>query len=461
MKQETDPRVVLLVATLASFITPYIGSATNIALPLIGTEFSAGAVTLGWVSTTYLLTSAVFLIPFGRLADIKGLRPVFVWGLGLFSLGALLTGLAISMEMLLICIMIMGIGGAMIYATAVAMLTRAFPPEVRGRVLGINVAAVYIGLSAGPFLGGILSELLGWRSVYFVMVPAGIATILLTILKISDDWKGEEEGSFDLRGSLIYAFMLFALIYGLSKVPSRESMAFILASVLALGIFIWTEKRTEAPVLNIDLFSGNRTFALSNLSALISYSSTAAIAFLMSLYLQYNRGFNPMAAGTILVSQALVQAAVSPAAGKLSDRIEPRIIASAGMALTALGLFLLSGLTEETPITSIVLILALLGLGFGLFSSPNTNAIMTSVPGNQSGVAAGTMSTMRVVGQMLSMGIAMMLFSVIIGHVTISPDVHTGLLTSAKTAFTIFGILCLGGIACSLSRGRIRGWQRQ
>lgn len=450
-----ERKCILIAATLASFLSPYIASSINIALPLIGREFGANAVMLGWIPTTYLLTSAVLLIPFGRLADLYGMRKIFIYGIGVYTGAACLCAFARSVPMLIGCQMLAGVGGAMIYATAVALLTAVFPANERGRVLGINVSAVYIGLSAGPFLGGVLAEAFGWRSIFFSIVPVGAcAAFFAVMLKIEDT--GLKKEKFDSVGALIYGFMLFSLIYGLSLVPEQTAYAFLAAGFAGFLGFVFWEMKAQSPVINLRLFRDNHTFALSNLAALINYSATAAVAFLLSLFLQYNKGLSPLAAGTVLVAQPIVMALFSPFAGKLSDKVEPRIVASVGMGLAAVCLFIFSFLTEETPLRYIMATLMVLGLGFALFSSPNTNAIMSSVERRYYGVASGTMGTMRLIGQMLSLGLSMMIFSIFIGRVEITAEYHSELLTSVHTAFSLFSVLCFIGVFASLGRGKLR-----
>lgn len=244
-------------------------------------------------------------------------------------------------------------------------------------------------------------------------------------------------------------------MYGLSVATEGAGIALIFAGIVAGIIFVLYERRIAFPVLDMKLFTGNRIFAFSNLAALINYSATYAVTFLLSLDLQYTQGFTPEHAGLILIAQPAVQAIVSPIAGKLSDRIEPSIVASAGMALTAAGLILLVFLTETTSLGYLVICLILLGAGFGLFSSPNTNAIMSSVEKRYYGVASGMVGTMRLLGQMLSMGIAMLLFAVIIGPVEITPSYFPQFMTSLHVGFILFAVFCIAGIFFSLIRGKM------
>jgi EmrB/QacA subfamily drug resistance transporter len=449
-----EKRIILLIAVLSGFITPFDGSAVNIALPTLGAEFHMDAISLSWVSTAYLLSSAVFLVPFGKLADIHGRKKVFLYGITIFTLASLLMTLVTSTEMLIAVRVLQGLGSAMIFGTGVAIVTSAFPPGERGAALGIYVTAVYIGLSAGPFLGGILTHYLGWRSIFLVNVPIGILTVCLILRKLRGEWAECRDEKFDLTGSVIYGCSVVAVMYGFSLLPATKGLILIIAGIVGLAGFARYELRIPSPVLDIKLLTENRVFALSNLAALINYSATFAVTFLLSLDLQYTKGFTPEHAGMILIAQPVIQALVSPAAGRLSDRVEPRFIASAGMGLTALGLFCLTFLTETTPLWHMIAILIVLGAGFGLFSSPNTNVIMSSVDKKYYGVASGMNGTMRLLGQMFSMGIAMMLFAVFTGPVEITPEYYPQFILSLHYAFVLFTVLCLAGIFASLVRGK-------
>jgi EmrB/QacA subfamily drug resistance transporter len=452
----TSKGVVLIVATIASFIFPLMASTVNIALPSIGERLSLDAVTLGWIATAYLLSSAALLVPFGRIADIYGRKKIFTSGIVIFTLSSLFSGMADSATMLISCRVFQGVGGAMLAGTAVALLTTVFPTNERGKVLGINVAATYIGLSLGPVLGGLLTERLGWRSIFFLGALLGLAVIGVVLWKLKGEWTGAKGERFDLAGSIIYVLGLVALIYGFTLLPARLGVGLIIGGAIGLFAFTRWEMGTKSPVLNINLFKESKTFTLSNLAALINYSATFAVTFLMSLYLQYVKGFTPESAGLILVAMPAMQAIFSPLAGRLSDRIEPRLIASAGMALTTVGLVLFIFLNEETSLKLIIGNLVLIGFGFALFVSPNTNAVMSSTPNTAYGVASATLATMRQVGMVLSMGIAMLMFTLYIGRVQITPEYYPLFQQSMKTSFIIFAVLCFGGIFASLARGKVR-----
>lgn len=445
----------LIAATLASFLTPFMGSSVVIALKYIDTEFAVDAMLLSWIATSYLLAAAVFLVPFGRIADIYGRRKIFIYGIVIFTISSFFCAISPSIIVLIIFRILQGMGSAMIFGTSVAIVTSVFPVGERGRALGINVTAVYLGLTLGPFLGGFLTQHFGWRSIFLINVPLGIIVIFFTIWKMKGEWADAKGESFDLRGSIIYGIVLVSVMYGLSLLPNILGVWLIFFGIAWALLFIYWEKKVEHPVVNMNLFYNNRTFTFSNLAALINYSATFAVSFLLSLYLQYIKGLPPQSAGMVLVAQPFVMTVFSPMAGKLSDRVEPRIVASMGMVVMTIGLFLFSLLDNETTLTFIILNLILLGFGYALFSSPNTNAIMTSVEKRYYGIASGTLGTMRLVGQMLSMGIAMLLFALFIGRVQITPEYYSSFIESIKAAFMIFSVLCFIGIFASMARGKL------
>jgi EmrB/QacA subfamily drug resistance transporter len=444
--------IALFIAVLAGFLTPFDLSAVTIALPTLAQEFSMDAIQMGWVSTAYLLASAVFLVPFGRIADIYGRKRVFAIGLSIFTLASFLMILAPSALAVILLRVLQGFGSAMIFGTAVAILTSVTPPEHRGKALGIYTTSVYLGLSMGPFLGGILTGLFGWRSVFFVNVPIGLFAVALIVLFLKGEWTDCRGERFDVLGAIQYGLTLTCVMYGFSLLPEREGFILLIAGTVMLVVFIAREFRISYPLWNIRLFSKNRVFLFSNMAALINYGATFAVTFFLSLYLQYNKGFSPDHAGMILVVQPVVMALVSPAAGRLSDRIEPGKIASAGMAMSALSLVLLTLTGSDTTLVIFIGILVILGIGLGFFSSPNTNAIMGSVERCYYGVASGTLGTMRLAGQMLSMGLAMMVLAIFVGNVQVTPALYPAFIEGMKVSMVIFAVMCIAGIFFSLVR---------
>jgi EmrB/QacA subfamily drug resistance transporter len=427
------------------------GTSVNIALPTIGAFFGSDAIILNWITNGYLLAAAIFAVPFGRIADIHGMKKIFTYGMIIFTISSLLCALSPNTLSLIGARVLQGIGTAMIFVTGLAIITSVYPPHKRGKAIGINIAAVYVGLSLGPVLGGLMTQYLGWRSLFFLMIPFGLLVIALVYWKLHDEWAASRGEKFDLVGTILYSLMLFLIMYGFSNLPDISGIVMLILGVLGLLAFIRWEIKTESPVFNVRLFH-NVTFAFSSLAALINYSATFAVTLLLSFYLQYVKDLDPQVAGLILVAQPVVMAITAPVAGRMSDRFNARKMAALGMATVTLGLFTFVFLDGNTPINSIIIGLAILGLGFGLFSSPNTNVIMGSVERRFYGVASATVSTMRLIGQTISIGIATLVFALLIGRVQISPAQFPALLESIHLCFIIFTVLCFVGIFASLKR---------
>ncbi len=303
--------------------------------------------------------------------------------------------------------------------------------------------------------GGILTQHFGWPSIFLVNVPLGILVLISTLVYIPGEWAETGNHGFDLTGAVLYCLMLVGTLYGLTLLPTPSGILWMIMGAVFLYGFVWGERQRPSPMLDLSLFRNNSTFIFSNIAAMINYAMVFAVGFLMSLYLQYNRGLDPQTAGVILVTMPVVQTVISPPAGHFSDSIEPRILATAGMACTTAGLGVMALVSPSTSLSFIIAGLMILGLGYGLFSSPNTNAIMSAVEVHHLGVASAMVSTMRAVGQMISMAIAMMVFSIIIGSRPISPLVYPELQLSVTVTFSLFLLLGLFGIWASYSRGKI------
>lgn len=448
-------RAAVFVATLSSFLGPFMGSSVNVALPAIGAEFSMGAVMLGWINTAFLLAAATFLIPFGRLGDLYGRKLIFILGVGLLALSSALLALAGSGGQLITIRVFQGISSAMVFATAMPLLIAVVPAQERGRAIGYTIAAVYLGLSTGPFFGGFITQYLGWRYIFGINVPLGLSLLVVAVMMLRKDAGEHGHAKFDYLGSLILAVGLLLTMYGFSNLPSAVAGMMVLCGLVVLGAFVGYESRLKHPLVDMMLFRKNTIFAFSNLAALINYAATFAVTFLLSLYLQKVRLLSPQAAGIVLVAQPIVMTIFSPLAGRLSDRIEPRTLASWGMGITALGLAMLAFLAATTPLAYIVASLIVLGFGFALFSSPNTNAIMSAVDRRMYGVASSVVSAMRQIGMMFSMGIVAMLLSVFIGSAQLSSENAPQFLQCARVAFAVFAALCCAGVFASLARGKV------
>jgi EmrB/QacA subfamily drug resistance transporter len=447
-------RSVLTVTAFASFLTPFMGSSINLALPSIGDEMGVNAVTLNWIVSSYMLTTSILLLPAGRTGDILGRKKIFTAGLVIFTLSMILLAFTPGIKWLIGVRILQGAGGAMMFGTNMAILTSVFPPGERGRAMGINVTAVYAGLASGPFLGGILTRYLGWRSIFAFLVPMGIISLILIRRKMKGEWADARGESFDWTGAVVYGLSIAGLIFGFSKLPSLQGWIITAAGMALVPLFIMREKRTVHPLFDITLISGNRVFAFSSLAALIHYAATSAIGFFLSLFLQYIKDLGPRDAGFVLMAWPVTMTLISPAAGKLSDKHNPGVLASTGMAISAAGLILLCFINEQTSVAFITVVLVIMGAGFSLFSSPNSNAIMSSVEKRQLGNASGMLGTMRNVGQTFSMAIALMLLALFMGQAKIDPASYPQLMSAMQSAFIIFSILCIAGIFASLARNK-------
>ncbi len=450
----------ILTTTSATFLTSFAGSSSNIALPTIASAFGLDAVNLGWIALSYMLATAALVLPMGRLGDLYGRHRIFITGVIIFTVGSLACAFATNIGQLIAFRVIQGAGASMQFATGMAITTSIFPLQRRGTALGINTASVYIGLSVGPTFGGWLTHAFGWPAVFWACIPPGLLVLVISGLLLKGEWKDAEGETFDLLGTIVYGAALVALLLGLTWITRTTGPILVVASVGLFLLLGFIENRTRYPVVNLRIFRGNRTFTFSNVAALINYSATFGTGFLLSLYLQNIKGFTPQHAGTILLTQPIIQAILSPVAGRLSDRVEPTVLASAGMLVTTAGLAAMSFHGPDTPIWFTMGSLALLGCGFALFSSPNTNAVMRSLERRDFGIGSATLSTMRIIGQIMSLGIATVLFAVILGDVEIDRKVGPQFLTSMHLAFRIFAALCLTGVFFSLNRGNVLDRQR-
>ena len=444
------------IVAITAFMGTFLISSVSIALPAIEKSFRLDAVALSWVVTAFLLSSAMFLLPVGRWGDLKGIRRFFKLGVLIFTLSSLACGLSGSGFWLIFFRYIQGIGAAFTSTTGPAILVSAFLPQHRGRVIGLAVSAVYLGLAFGPFAGGLLTEFIGWRSIFFVASALGLFTSVIAFLFLGNDEASEaKDKKVDLKGTLFYMLGLVSLVYGSSFIPSASGWLMQGVGILALIIFCLVENKSARPIIETKLFTRNRLFAYSNLAALINYSATFAIIFLLSLYLQKIQRLSPRDAGMILIAQPIIMALFSPLAGRLSDRIQARYLASLGMSMCTLGLFAFAFLSATSPVWLIVSILIWVGLGFAFFSSPNMNTIMSSVDKRQYGLASGSAATMRVIGQIVSMTIATLFFAAMFGDQAILEVSNSLFMTAMKWGFISFSLISIAGIYFSFNRGKM------
>ncbi|MDD3115167.1 MAG: MFS transporter [Anaerovibrio sp.] len=442
-----------LAVIITSFIGPFAGAGINVAIPQLAAEFGASANELSWVVFGFLLGSSMFILPTGKLADIFGYRRIYTIGLWLFAITFFLGGVVNSVFLLNGLRFVQGCIMSLIFGPGMALLISSHSPHERGRIIGYSAAATYSGLSLGPVICGFLCELIGWRSIF--AVTGGIVLISVWLLSgIKQEWYGDKGAALDIKGSLCYLVAAPLVLCGLSEITNSSwGVCLLAAGIFAMLLFVWIESRAQYPCLDISLFRGNPVFAFSNLAAMLHYSSTFALSFLMSLYLQVILGFSAAMAGGIILFQPSVMALLSPRAGALSDKIAPGRVASVGMAITAAGLWGMSFLTEATPVWLVAALLMWIGFGFALFSSPNNNAIMGAVQPKFYGTASSLLATMRLFGQSTSMALVTMIMAMCQVH-SLSGSDNAQLLSAIQTAFMIFGSISIAGIVMSLVRNK-------
>ena len=451
-----NKKVILVIAAISTFVGSYMMSAVTVALPTIGREFAAEAVMLGWVANAIMLAQAVVLIPSGRFGDIYGRKKVLLVGMLLFVISNFLCAFAGSVVQLIIYRVIQGFGAGVIVVAIVAILSSAFPVSERGKALGINVGITYAGLSLGPFLGGLLTQHLGWRSIFIISGMLSLAVLLIIPRYLKGDWAEAKGEKFDFGGTAIYAVSLLMIIYGFSEVLTVPGAVILALGVAGMAVFVWREARIPSPIFNVSQFRKNTVFVFSNIATLISYCATFAANFLLVLYLQYIKDLNPQTVGLVLVIQPAIMACIAPIAGRFSDRFDSRKVASIGMSFMVVTMVLYTTFNAGTSIGFIIAALVCGGIAYGIFSTPNTNAIMSSVDKKLLGVASGAASTMRTFGMTLSMGIVMIVFSIFIGDAEITPEYYPAFLTSFRTVFIISSVLSFIGIFCQLAGLRIK-----
>ena len=444
---------VLFVVCVAQFLMPFMMSSVGVALPAISHEFSATAVQLGMIETVYVLGACLFLLPAGRMGDIRGRKKVFITGFVVFTIATAGAANAGSTSMLIVMRFFQGVGSAMVNASGFAIITSVFPPARRGQVMGIVVASVYLGLSLGPTTGGFIVSHLGWRWIFNLTVVIQLSALAIAVLKLKGEWAEAKGEAFDWAGTLIYIISLFCLIYGASRLETAPSAKYFMGTGAAgLIFFFFWEHRSASPLLDVRLLMSNRIFAFSNIATLINYAASFGVTFFFSLYLQVVKGMSPQHTGLILICQPAVQAVLSPLAGRLADKSVPARIATAGMLITAMGLGIAASVDQATAMGTIIFMLVLLGVGFALFSSPNMTSIMGSVQPRHYGIASSLASTMRTMGMLSSMTIITLIFSVNMGDQSVSRETQGLFLGSMHLSFLIFCGLSLAGILFSTAR---------
>ena len=441
-------------AAMTSFVSTIMGSALNLAIPAMEADFGISGAMAGWIVTAYSMSVAALAVPMGKLADVTGRRRILLCGIASFGVLAVLIMMVPDIRMLFVLRVLQGAAAGMMFSTNNAILLSVFPGNQRGRVLGISTAAVYIGLSIGPVLGGFLNHQFGWRSIF-------LFTALVALVAFLFAWKGAPQDAMrgehqvDALGAFFFITGVLTSLYGLTSLTtSRFGWAVFALGIVLLAIFWYVETKAEDPVIRVTMFTKDKAFTLSNLAALLNYGATFAITYLVSIFLQVVLGYTSQTAGFILICMPVIQAVITPIAGRASDRIAPYKLATAGMVFCVAGLILFSFLNLQSGIGFIVFALMIEGVGFGLFSSPNTNAVMSCVEKKDYGVANSILSTMRNMGHTSSMSIVTIVVGLYLGKASLEEADPQLLIGTMHTLFLVFVVLCTIGVFFSLARNK-------
>ena len=440
---------VVFISFITSFFAVFLSNGIIIGVPAIASEFTMNNVIQNWVPTIFFLVVAVFTVPAGQISGKFGVKKSLLSGIIVFLIGSIGASLSFSTESFLLFRIIQGAGVAFLNVSAMAMVVSAVKPQNRGKALGFTVTGVYLATSLSPVICGFLVHNLGWRSMFYFVIPFLVLCIILMIFKIPQEWKTYQNDKIDKVGSLIYALGILAFIYGFTTLITTNGKILTVIGIILLIIFGAYELKQKSPVFNMNLFK-NKKFTSSNIAALCSYLAIMVVTTILNYHFQYVRGWDAQMSGLILIITPIIMAIMAPNSGKLSDKVHPQKLAAAGMAIAAIALAILTFLTNSTPIYIVVLAMILQGIGMGLFSSPNMNAIMSSVPPKDAPTASASQATMRTIGQTMSLGLLTLIFAWIMGNLELSPQYSEMIIQSSQIICGICTVACTLAIFASL-----------
>ncbi|MDO6563164.1 MFS transporter [Amphritea sp. 1_MG-2023] len=447
---------VLASICITLFIVPMSMSGVNMALPAIAAALHVDAVWLSWITTATLWGSIVLLLPAGRVADMVGRKPIFMLGLMGFSLASLLVFVVDSVAVLLWVRVLQGLFSSLIFATAMAIIATVFSDNNRGSALGFASTSVYLGLTCGPLIGGWLTEHVGWQGVFWGPLLLAIVAIILAFIYIRNDHRSAQPTQpLDWLGSLIFVAIVTLLLFGLSGLPDVLSGVMLVVGMVLVVVFVRYQNRCQYPLVRFSLLASNRVMSRSLMASFMMYSANYPVLFLLSLYLQYLQALSPSEAGQLILIQALIMAVLAPIAGRLSDRYEPRLIATIGCLFFGIGFVVLMFLQADSPLNHVMIALCLLGVGFGLFSTPNNNAALGAVPKERLSIASALLNLARTSGNMFSMAIVMMLMSQFFAGEQIHPERYPDLLLVVQLGFASAAGYSFLAAWFSYSRGNV------
>ena len=448
MKIEFETYVVLI-SFITSFFAVFLSNGIIIGVPAIAQEFEMNNVIQNWVPTIFFLVVAVFTVPAGQISGKFGVKKSLLAGVIVYLIASIGACLSISTETFLIFRILQGAGVAFLNVSAMAMVVQAVKPQNRGKALGFTVTGVYLATSLSPVICGFLVHNLGWRSMFYFVIPFLVLCIILMIFKIPQEWKTYEKDKIDKVGSMIYGIGILAFIYGFTTLTTQTGLIITVLGIVLLIIFGAYELRQKSPVFNINLFR-NAKFTSSNIAALCSYIAVMVVTTILNYHFQYVRGWDAQMSGMILIITPILMAIMAPNAGKLSDKVHPQKLAALGMGIATVALLILTFLNGNTPLYLVVIAMILQGIGMGLFSSPNMNAIMSSVPPKDAPTASASQATMRTIGQTMSLGLLTLVFAWVMGNLELAPQYASMIVQSSQIICGICTVACVLAIFASL-----------
>ena len=448
MKIEFETYVVLI-SFITSFFAVFLSNGIIIGVPAIAQEFAMNNVIQNWVPTIFFLVVAVFTVPAGQISGKFGVKKSLLAGVIVYLIASIGACLSISTETFLIFRILQGAGVAFLNVSAMAMVVQAVKPQNRGKALGFTVTGVYLATSLSPVICGFLVHNLGWRSMFYFVIPFLVLCIILMIFKIPQEWKTYEKDKIDKVGSMIYGIGILAFIYGFTTLTTQTGLIITVLGIVLLIIFGAYELRQKSPVFNMILFR-NAKFTSSNIAALCSYIAVMVVTTILNYHFQYVRGWDAQMSGMILIITPILMAIMAPNAGKLSDKVHPQKLAALGMGIATVALLILTFLNGNTPLYLVVIAMILQGIGMGLFSSPNMNAIMSSVPPKDAPTASASQATMRTIGQTMSLGLLTLVFAWVMGNLELAPQYASMIVQSSQIICGICTVACVLAIFASL-----------
>lgn len=443
-------RTVVFVSFITSFFAVFLSAGVVLGIPSIASEFGMNNVVQNWIPTITLLVVAVFTLPAGQISGKYGIKKTLMIGVLIYLLSSIGAALSMLTEIFLIFRVFQGVGMAFLNVSAMAMVVQAVNPKNRGRALGFTVTGIYLAGSLSPVICGFLVYNFGWRSMFYFVIPFLVLCLVLMALKIPQEWKTYEGNKIDTTGYVIYGMGILLFIYGFTNLMNAFGLASLIIGLILLVIFAYYELNVESPAFNMLLFK-NMKFTSSNIAALCSYLAIAALTTILNYHFQYVRGMDAQMAGLMLIITPIIMAIVAPNSGKLSDRINPQKLAAIGMSIATLTLVIMVFLDADTPLYLIIIAMVLQGIGMGLFTSPNTNAIMSSVPANETPNASAAQSAMRTMGQTMSLGLLTLVFAWIMGSLKLSSEYSAMIVQSSQLIAVICTVICIVAILASLA----------